>query len=236
MGASKPCFGGWPSLCAAVHWLRPAAGTAPGAADGESRFVMLELIREYALERLEASGEADALRRQHATVALALAEAAEPELRGPRQGMWLQRLEAEHENLAAALQWALQAQQGAMAMRLAGALWQFWYLHGHPVEGRRWLEDVLAGCSLGESPAATAERAKARAGAAALARYQGDYGRAQALHEASLVLYRELGGQQGIAGQLHGLGSVALDQGDAARALPLFSESLALYRELGDRQ
>jgi len=109
----------------------------------ESRLTMLETIREYALERLDASGEAERLRRQHATYFLALAEAA-PEWHGPQRMPWLELLEAEHDNLRAALQWAIEQPAGDIAMRLAGALGWFWYRHSDRSEGRTWLRHVLA--------------------------------------------------------------------------------------------
>ena len=122
--------------------LRPAAER-----EGTAHFTMLETIREYGQERLEAGGEAEGLRRQHTASYVALAEAAAPELTGPRQGPWLERLEAEHGNLRAALQWALDQESGETAVRLAGALSRFWYIRGHLSEGRRWLEAALTGWS-----------------------------------------------------------------------------------------
>ena len=111
--------------------------------DGAPRFTMLETIREYALERLAASEERRAIRQQHAAYYLALAEQAEPELRGPAQVAWQTRLAAEHDNLRAALDWA--AERGAVetGLRLATALLWFWWEHGHVSEGRKWLEEAL---------------------------------------------------------------------------------------------
>src|SRR6266852_4875421 len=123
-------------------------------ADGEPRLLMLETIREYALERLAASGETEATRRRHADYYLALAEQAEPLLAGEQQVPWLNRLEQEHENLRAALTWVFQEAGGAdlhlkaalreQTLRLVGALWSFWYIHCHYREGKQWLQAALA--------------------------------------------------------------------------------------------
>jgi len=127
---------------------------------------------------------------------------------GPQQGVWLARLEAEHPNLRTALTWSLQAGEGATGLRLAGALWQFWVVRGHYSEGRGWLEEILA--RSGE--AAAAVRAKALRGADALARRQGDYGRATVLYEEALALHRHLGETRGIASALKALGDVACER------------------------
>jgi predicted ATPase/class 3 adenylate cyclase/Tfp pilus assembly protein PilF len=197
---------------------------------GDSRFVMLETIREYALERLESSGETEALHRQHAVYYLALAETAEPELQSKQQGAWLNRLEDEHDNLRAALRWMLDHGETETAARLSGALWRFWHAHGHVHEGRRWLEEALT-----RPVERTAMRAKALSGAGVLARSQGDYAAAHALLEESLAIKRELGDKPGIALALNELGLVAHDQGNYAAAQMLYEESLAIERELGDR-
>src|SRR5262249_53099912 len=119
---------------------------------GEPRFVMLETIREYALEQLTASGEAEAVQRQHAAYYLALAEPGEARLLGPGRLGWLDELEAEHDNFRAALAWYRAAPDGAAdGLRLAGTLWEFWYLRGYNSEGRDWLEGALA---RGEGPPA----------------------------------------------------------------------------------
>jgi predicted ATPase/class 3 adenylate cyclase/tetratricopeptide (TPR) repeat protein len=139
-------------------------------ADGEPRFTMLETIREYALERLEESGAA-AIRERHAQIFLGLAEAAEMQLRGPQQLAWLNRMEADHDNLRAALAWS-QAPLGdvELGVRLASALWEFWLIRGYFGEWRRWLVDVL----VPNHTASTAVRARALTRAAILAAYKGD--------------------------------------------------------------
>jgi predicted ATPase/DNA-binding CsgD family transcriptional regulator len=199
--------------------------------DGE-RFAMLETIREYAREKLEASGDEDESRRVHAAHYLALAEAAEPELTGPDQALWLGRLESDHGNLRAALRFSLDAGSGETALRLASALWAFWLARGYLGEGRRWLvEALLAG---GTAPATV--RAKALHGAGLLAHYQGDYANAEALCSESLALYRQAGDERGVASALTGLALAARTTGDYPRAQSTFEEALEIFRRLGDRQ
>src|SRR5437588_1196035 len=206
-------------------------------ANGEPRFRLLETIRDYALERLIESGEEEALRRQHATYYLALAESAEPQLVGAEQELWLALLEQEHANLRAALGWLRQSGAVELALRLAGALYLFWFTHGHLSEGRAWLEGLarLSGGG-GSGAAVTSLQAKVLHGAGVLARAQGDYGSAVALFEQSLALFRYLGHKQEIARSLNHLASLACQQGDYGRATALGEQSLALRRELGDTQ
>jgi len=199
-------------------------------ADGETRFTMLETIREYALERLKASGEEDILRRQHAAYYLALAEGAEPQIQGAEQAAWLDRLEMEHDNLRAALSWALTDGAAEIGLRLAAALGEFWWPRGHVSEGRRWLAAALA-CS---GAATVATRAKALYRAGELAYAQGEYGTAATLLEESLTLYRDLGDTRGIACVLRGLGNALSFRGDHELAEPLRYESLAMFREVDD--
>jgi predicted ATPase len=169
---------------------------------GEQRFVMLETIREYALERLEASGEAEAVRRQHTDYYLALAEAAAPQLHGAEQRAWLDRLDAEHDNLRAALAWSQTVPSGAgVGLRLAGALSVFWFVHGHVSEGRKWLAVVLV-----REAGTLAARAKALIGAGYLAGFQEDNVAAHTHFEESLALFRKVGDKAGIAAALRGLG------------------------------
>ncbi len=207
-----------------------------GGPEAEPRIGLLELIGEFGAERLAASGEEAALRRAHALYFLALAEAAEPALTGPEQGAWLDRLEREHDNLRAALRWAHSSGEAALGLRLAGALWRFWFMHGHLSEGRSWLDALLAlqrsGDDTGES---TSLWAKALNGAGMLASVQGDFGRAATLLEQSLALMRVSGHKLGISDALGNLGIVAYYQGDYGRAAVLQEESLALARELGEK-
>ena len=205
---------------------------------GEPRLTMLETIREFGLEALAASGEVEASRHAHAAYYLALAEEAEPELEGPQQAVWLERLKREHDNLRAALQWSLdQAEDEAsrpsreMALRLSGALLRFWEARGHWKEGRAFLERALAG---GEG-IATSSRTKALKAAASLALYQADTDRGEALCEESLALCRELGDTEGIAHTLYLLGLVAWQRNDLAAVRSLFEEALAFQREVGDK-
>jgi predicted ATPase/DNA-binding CsgD family transcriptional regulator len=198
--------------------------------DGEGRFWMLETVREYALERLEAAGEEQEIRRAHAAHYLALAEEARPETKGPRQTEWFDRLENEHDNLQAALSWSLECGDAETALRLVANLWWFWYKRGYLSEGRRWLEEAL---EKGASP--TSARAEALNGAGVLARNQSDYEQAQAWLEENLVLRRELGDKKGTSMVLVDLGTVAGDRGDVARAAAFFKKSLRLKKEVGDR-
>ncbi|MDQ5851071.1 MAG: tetratricopeptide repeat protein, partial [Chloroflexota bacterium] len=204
--------------------------------DGESRFTMLETIREYALERLTESGEAEAQRRHHATYFLSLAERLEPALMGPEQAACMDALELEHDNLRAALAWGCGHSHAAgLGLRLAASLWWFWGQRGYLSEGRAWLEGALAAS---RAAASTREldalRAKALYRAGVLAWYQSAHDRAVALCEESLRIAQELGDTQGIAWARHNLGRVAYLQGDYRRAGPLLTESLAGFREVGD--
>jgi predicted ATPase/class 3 adenylate cyclase/Tfp pilus assembly protein PilF len=204
-----------------------------GDADGEPRVSMLETIREYALERLEAEGEVEVLRRGHAEYYLVLAEAAEPALSGPQQGTWMERLEHEHDNLRAALAWSQTAAPGAeLGLRLAAALGEFWWVRGYLREGRAWLAQVLAHP---QAAAPALARTKALRSAGHLASDLGDLATGDALYTESLALSRALADQHGSATTLANMGHNAWNQGDLLRATALCEESLALHRELGDR-
>jgi predicted ATPase/DNA-binding CsgD family transcriptional regulator len=198
--------------------------------EGEPRFTMLETIREYALERFEVTEDAEVWRRRHAEYYLALAERAVPELTGPRQGSWLEQLEREHDNLRAALGWALERDESSTGLRLAAALGRFWEIRGHFGEGRAWLERSLSRWP--DGPAAA--RALALNASGSLAYHAGDYERAVAFHEQALELRRKLGDRRGMAASLHNLGITALHQLDLDRAEALCEEGRALWREVND--
>jgi predicted ATPase/DNA-binding winged helix-turn-helix (wHTH) protein len=201
-------------------------------AHGQPRFAMLETIREYASERLHAAGEHEILRERHREHFLALAESAEPKLSGAGQAEWLRRLETEHENLRAGLEWSLVTAKPEAGLRLCGALQRFWIARGHFSEGRMWCERILGKARDGES---TRERADALNAAGVLARLQGEYPASRTSHEESLAIWRQLGERKGMATTLNNLGAVAWAQGDYASAKALNEECLAIMRELADR-
>ncbi len=191
------------------------------------RFGTLETLHEYALEQLATSGEAGQIRQQHAAYFLAFAEAAAPQLHGPDQVQWLDKLEAEHDNFRAALTWSLDVGAAETTLRLAVALMRFWLAHSHLSEGRGWLERAL----INSDGLPMELRAKALFEAGGLADQQGDHERQRVLQEASLGLYRQLDDPLGIAAVLNCLGNSECDR---SRARALHEESLQLYRAQGD--
>jgi predicted ATPase/DNA-binding CsgD family transcriptional regulator len=206
---------------------------------GELRLVMLETIREYGLECLEALGEMEVTRRAHAAYYLRLSEEAEQEFGGPQQAAGLERLEREHDNLRAAQQWSLEqalyeegVQHREIALRLGAALQRFWMIRGHVTEGRTFLARALER----SAGVAASVRAKALIAAARLALAQGDYHDGEGLARESLALCRELGDTVGIAFSLYLLGIVAWRKGNAPLALERSEESLALFRAVGDKE
>ncbi len=237
----------------------PAGGSTAITAigDGESRYGFLETVRQYALARLEEGGAAEETRLRFARHYLALAETAEPELVKRDQVAWLARLDAEHDNMRAALarvgatvdtpaaasasasmEWA------ALGLRLVAALWWYWFVRDYLSEGRRWLEGTLAldvyrghDADTGDAADRTrTTRAKALRGAAILASQQGDYRRAGTLLGEAIALSKAAGNRKGVAGALNSLGLIAQMQGDYARAAPFFEESLAIQRALSNGQ
>ncbi|MFQ5927164.1 MAG: tetratricopeptide repeat protein [Terriglobia bacterium] len=198
----------------------------------EPRFSFLETIREYAEERLDASGEMEAVRRQHAAYFLRLAEQAEPELTGPREAEWFDQLEREHDNLRAALDWLVNDAEVHEALRLGGSLARFWRVHGHLTEGRERLVGLL---SLPEASGRATARAKASLGAGWLVRDQGEYQTARPMFEESLEIAREVGDREAVAWSLINLGFLARYQGAYDVACELLEESLAIAREAGDK-
>ena len=199
------------------------------SADG-SRYGMLETVREYALEKLAASGETESCRQAHLIHFVGLAEEAEEHLIRVDQVEWFDRLETEHDNLRTALAWSLETMQDERALHLAGALGQFWHVRGHYSEGREWLRQALKSGERGSKGAL----AKASRWAGMLARTQGDYEEAVATLGLSLSMYRELGDRGGMARVLLNQGHLAHGQADYSRAKRYFEESLMLSRENGE--
>jgi predicted ATPase/class 3 adenylate cyclase len=193
----------------------------PGATDAD-RFTMLETIREFALEKLEESNEAGDISRVHADYFRRLAEEAEPHLIGEHQKDWLDRLEAEHDNLRTSLESDITRDPEA-AMRIANSVWRFWDARGYITEGRNWMERILL-----TSPARTPHRMRAAQAAGVLCEVQGDYETATAHAEEALLLARSFGDHVEAAGALMSLGWVSLQRGDIQRASVLSEEALSL--------
>jgi predicted ATPase/pimeloyl-ACP methyl ester carboxylesterase/DNA-binding CsgD family transcriptional regulator len=198
----------------------------------DTRYRLLETIREYAGEQLNASGEAEFYRRRHADWGVRLGLQAEAELRGPQQSAWLDRLELDHDNLRAALDWLSAGDQAAvgLGLRLAAALWQFWWLRGYLSEGRQRLETLLARAGAAAGP--SAERTAALLAVGVLAFRQGDYAAARAHLEESLVRARALGDRAAAAAALRNLGRMAIDRGEFGAAHRFLDESLGIERLL----
>ena len=212
----------------------------------EPRFAMLETIREYAAEQLAASGEADAIAERHARAYLELAERAAPELGGSDQRAWLDRLEREHDNLRAALDWAAATPTPEVAVRLAFALWRFWQKRGYLSEARARL-DAMADQDWELDPVLRARFAEAIGG---VAYWQADHPGAERWYHEALAIWRERGDKAEIANALFNdayanilpLMGLAPEKLTEAQKAPSFEEgrarleeALALYREIGDR-
>ena len=193
---------------------------------------MLETIREYALEQLTASGEAEATQQRHAAYYLALAEQFGSRLWEPAATTWLDLLELEHDNLRAALSWFVGRSAVEPALRLGGALWRFWLARGYVGEGWAHVVALLALPAAGAPPQ---ERAEVLLGAGYLARFRGDYAGARACYEESLALSGQLGDHPGMVLALVNLGYVARMQGDDGAASRLLEQGLALARGSHDR-
>jgi predicted ATPase/DNA-binding winged helix-turn-helix (wHTH) protein len=200
-------------------------------AQTESRFTMLETIREFALERLMESEDHSSARRAHAAYCLVLAEEGNPELTAADRTRWLTQCDAEIDNFRAALDWLFQTLDLDWSLRLCVALFRFWDMREHLSEGRARIETVLRLC--GEEH--TRERARLSLFLGALATAQGDYRAAEHSLQTSLSLYEELGDESGIAASLNALAVTARDRGDYASAQANFERSLACWRLLSDR-
>ena len=204
------------------------AQTSP---EGETRYRMLEPVRQYALEKLHQSGEEDEVRRRHAGHYLALAEEAEPRIKGHEQVEWLDRLEAENDNLRAAIGWSLEAGEAQTAARFGWALRMYWAMRARHSEGRLLMEGTLERVG-GDLPARM--RARALYGLAACVYGSGDDERLMALAEESAALFRRAGDRHGEAEVLGMMGFAALRLGDLDRASRASEESLKSFREHDD--
>jgi predicted ATPase len=199
---------------------------------GEPRFSMLETIREYATEQLAESSEEATLQERHAHYFLRLSEETEPHLSRPGWESWLERLAREDANLRAALAWSKTNQDAVeTGLRLAGALYYYWFLLGYLREGRTWLEGMLA--RTGSSERSTA-RGKALLGAGWLTWAEGDYEAASLRAEEALSIVHEAQDKRLIGRAESLLGFVRVSQGISAAARPLLEESRTLFKDLGD--
>ena len=200
----------------------------------EMRFRLLETLREFGEEQMEELSRA-ALSAQHAAWYGALAREAWPQITGPDQARWLNRLEADHDNLRLALSYWLAAEESAdeateEALEMGGSLWRFWSTRGHYATGSEWLRGALA-----RSGGRPYTRARAANGAGNLARVQGDYPAAEAFYTEALAIMRELDLKTSIGACLCNLGMVAMHREEYAQAQALQAEALILRREIGDK-
>lgn len=199
----------------------------------EPRFVMLELLREFGLEKLTASGEHDHIRRWHAKFFLSLAEQAESKMESAEQLEWVNRMEQEHDNLRSALQWTMRREGAAdICLRLAATLGLFWEVRGYFSEGRERLSAVL---NTGASQEQTLARAQLLARAAELAYRQSDYPATISFAEESLEISRMIGDQRGAASALIKLGNAVTEAGDYQSASGYLEEALEIWRALDDK-
>jgi predicted ATPase len=196
----------------------------------ESRFGMLNMLREYARSKLDESGETTLVKKRHAEYFLALAERGSPRLREADQVEWLEIFEREHDNMRGVLTWAADNDESEIELRLAGALSKFWEFHAHLTEGQRWIEGALSRGA--EAPAEL--RALCLDGAGVLARSQGEVKRANALLEESVALRRQLGDNRALAQSLRHLGSLTFDRGDLEATKRYYEESAALFKKERD--
>lgn len=199
--------------------------------EGQPRYSMLEIVREYTLEQLASQDELAGLRKRHALFFLDLAEAAQSKSEGAEQAAWLRQLDIEQDNLRTALEWSSTAAEGVeIGLRLAAALWDFWLVRGYVQEGRVWLARILS--RAGAVPPSRA-RAEALNGAGLLAWAQDDISRAMALLEESLAIFRSLDDKLGSAWALNHLGDVALRHGRYDLAVQFCTESRLLFQAAG---
>jgi predicted ATPase/class 3 adenylate cyclase len=203
------------------------------APTGIERLETLQTVREYGMEQLDGRGEAPDARRRHAAYFLHLAEALAPGFRGPDLEYHLGTFHLEHDNMRAALSWALEMDQGEVALRLVWALWRFWHLHGDLSSGRRWAELALA---LPSSQPRTGERARALLAAGSLAYWQLDPPATSASYAEALAIFGELEDEAGIAEATYDIAFGRSIEGKVSESAEMFRTSRAMFEALGDRR
>jgi len=240
--------GGW-TLDAAEEVCRPTAELVTDLLEGlssladkslvhvmedeaEPRFDMLQVIREFALDKLLAGGDAEAIRRRHAEHVMAFAERVGPELVGFEMRDWNQRLRRDGENLRSALRWALDTGELDIGLRTASAIWRYWHYWGVPREGRDWLQALL---DKPGAPREMASRAKGLAALASLTYWLGDMSRADDLYSQALDIYRQLGDEARITETIDAMCWTAVGQGDFEGAMARVQDAMGRYRNIGDR-
>jgi predicted ATPase/DNA-binding response OmpR family regulator len=201
--------------------------------DDEDRFFMLDTVREYAVELLETSGEADEARQRHSDYYFSVAERAESELKGSQQKSWFRQLEREHNNLRAALHWISSSGNAKAMLKMSTALWFFWFIQGYFSEGRQWLQKTLATRRVEQQESLLA---KALYGLGVLALKQYDYEKAQSSLEESLSLFRRLADNVSTSMVLNNLGIIFRHKGDLTIAKSLLLETLRLQRDIDDKR
>ncbi len=203
--------------------------------EGSARYRLLETLRQFAVEQLDGAAEGSLIRDRHRDWYLALAEQADADLNGPRQGEWLEVLDREQDNLRAGLQWSLSSGSIEQALAMAVACSYFWQIRGHRYrsEGRRWLEDAIAASE--SDRASPRARGRALYWAGTFAAEQFDFDTARARLQAALELWQSLDNERGVAEAQLGLATVYRDMAEYERAEELLRDSLARSRQLGDR-
>lgn len=200
---------------------------------GEIRFQMLETIREFATEQLEAEPDAADVRARHARHFLSLSIESEPHLVAAEQKEWLDRIDREHDNIRAALKWSIHVGEIAAGQEAAGALWRFWHQRGHLAEGRRKLEHLL---QVPGGADRTAQRFRALTGAGGLAYWQNDYPAMERFYSEALEIARELDDPRAIAEGLFNLSFIDRIRGDLEEGMAKLGRVLEMARSIGDRQ
>jgi predicted ATPase/class 3 adenylate cyclase len=195
-----------------------------------TRYRMMQTIREFASDRLRDSGEEDEIRRRHAQQLVGMAEAAEPNLL-QKDTTWLDRLEEEHDNIRAALQWSIDSGEPEPGLWLAGFLWRFWQVRGHIGEGRAWVAELL---SVPAARARTLARAKALGSAGSLAYYHGDWTTVRAPYEEAFEIAEDVGDVHAQAEALYNLSFAEILDENTARAKELLRRSADLYSSIGE--